>query len=229
MSGHSGVQPIPTRVLIAEDSEPDLALLKAYLKDGGSELDFASNARIALEKVRSAHPDLLLLDLHDPTTEGVKIACAIRQWEISNQARPLPILALMRSGALEEVQTNLETVCTECLSKPVEKSALLDAIARHIGKIRITPPEGLETLVPDYLAIVRREMNEILSGGDSENYELSRRWGHQSKGEGESYGFPEIARTGVAVELAAMAADKDKIRNQLVALSNYLDRVEIVA
>jgi hypothetical protein len=51
---------------------------------------------------------------------------------------------------------------------------------------------------------------------------------HQFKGEGESYGFPEITRTGAAVELAAMAADEDEIRKQILALSTYLDRVEIV-
>jgi CheY-like chemotaxis protein len=229
MSGDRSVHPIPTRILIAEDSELDLALLKAFLKDGGFELHFAGNGRIALEKVRSARPDLLLLGLHCSRPERLKTACAIRRWEVNNHALPMPIVALTSSAAVDGAQRNLETGYTECLSKPIEKSALLDAIARHIGKVPITPPEGLETLVPDYLAIVRREMNEILSGGDSKDCELSRRWGHQSRGEGESYGFPEIARTGVAVELAAMAADTDEIRIQLLALSRYLDRVEIVA
>ena len=71
-------------------------------------------------------------------------------------------------------------------------------------------------------------MNEILAGGDSKDCKIARRLGHQFKGEGEGYGFPEITRTGAAVELAAMAADEDEIRSQILALSNYLDRVEIV-
>ena len=71
-------------------------------------------------------------------------------------------------------------------------------------------------------------MNEILAGGDSKGCELARRLGHQFKREGESYGFPEITRTGAALELAAIADDGDEIRSQILALSTYLDRVEIV-
>ena len=57
---------------------------------------------------------------------------------------------------------------------------------------------------------------------------MPRRLGHQFKGSGEGYGFPEITRAGAAVELAAKAADQDEIRSQILALSTYLDRVEIV-
>jgi PleD family two-component response regulator len=39
-----------TRILIAEDSEYNLALLKAYLKGSGFELDFAENGQIAVDK-----------------------------------------------------------------------------------------------------------------------------------------------------------------------------------
>ena len=69
---------------------------------------------------------------------------------------------------------------------------------------------------------------EILAGGDSKDCEIARRLGHQFKGSGEGYGFPEITRAGAAVELAAMAADEDEIRSQILALAAFLDRVEIV-
>jgi hypothetical protein len=57
---------------------------------------------------------------------------------------------------------------------------------------------------------------------------IARRVGHQFKGSGEGYGFPEITRAGAAVELAAMSANEDEIRSQILALASYLDRVEIV-
>ena len=64
--------------------------------------------------------------------------------------------------------------------------------------------------------------------GDSKDYNSARRLGHQFKGSGAGYGFPEITRTGAAVELAAKATDPDEIRSQILALASYLDRVEIV-
>jgi len=222
-------QKAATRILIAEDSEHKLALLKAYLKGGGFELDFAGNGQIAVDKVISGRPQLVLMDLQMPVMDGLEATRVIRQWEAATRARPIPILALTAHAAGDGAGKSLEAGCTEHLTKPIKRATLLEAIARNIsGKIRITPTEGIEDLVPAYLASVRRDMNEILGGADSKGCELARRLGHQFKGEGESYGFPEIARTGAALELAALADDGDEIRSQILALATYLDRVEIV-
>jgi Hpt domain len=106
---------------------------------------------------------------------------------------------------------------------------LLEAIARQIGgTIRITPPHGIEELVPNYLASVRQAMDKILAGVDASDCTIAKRLGHQLKGTGQGYGFPEITRTGAAVELAAAAANEDEIRSQILSLATYLDRVKIV-
>jgi PAS domain S-box-containing protein len=221
-------QPV-SRILIAEDSEHNLALMKAYLKDSGFELDFAENGEIAVEKVISGHPHLVLMDLQMPVMDGLEAARAIRQWEAKTHEPPIPIIALTAHAVGEGAGTSLEAGCTVHLTKPIKKTTLLEAISFQLrGKIRVTPPEGVADLVPSYLAKVRRDINEILAGGDSKDCQLARRVGHQFKGEGEGYGFPEITRTGTAVELAAMAANEDEIRSQILALSTYLDRVEIV-
>jgi PAS domain S-box-containing protein len=222
-------QKAATRILIAEDSELNLALVKAYLRGSGFELDFAENGQIAVDKVISGRPHLVLMDLQMPVMGGLEATRIIRQWEAATQVRPIPILALTAHAAGDGAGRSLEAGCTEHLTKPIKRATLLEAIARNLsGKIRITPSEGVEDLVPAYLASVRRGMNEILAGADSKGCEVALRVGHQFKGEGESYGFPEITRTGAAVELAAIADDGDEIRNQILALSTYLDRVEIV-
>jgi len=71
-------------------------------------------------------------------------------------------------------------------------------------------------------------MGEILAGVDSNDCQIARRLGHQFKGSVNGYGFPEITRTGAAVELAAIAANEDEIRRQILALAAFLDRVEVV-
>jgi len=82
-------------------------------------------------------------------------------------------------------------------------------------------------LVPNYLMTVRRDMDEILACVDSQDCKVACRLGHELKGSGEGYGFPEITRTGAAVELAALNADGDEIRSQILALANYLDQVQV--
>jgi len=226
--GPAGQQPL-YRILIAEDSEDNLILMKAYLKDRGFELDAAENGKIAVEKVMTGHPHLVLMDMQMPVMDGLEATRAIRQWEAKTNARPIPIVALTAHAAGEAVVRSLQAGCTEHLTKPIKKATLLGAIARHLGgKIQITPPKGIEALVPSYLANVRRDMDQILASGESKDCAIARRLGHQLKGSGEGYGFPEITRTGAAVELAALAANEDEIRKQILALAAYLDRVEVV-
>jgi signal transduction histidine kinase/CheY-like chemotaxis protein len=216
------------RILIVEDSADNLALVRAYLKGGGFQLDFAENGKIAVEKVISDHPHLVLMDLQMPVMGGLEATRIIRQWEAETRAHPIPILALTAHAAAEDAGRSMEAGCTEHLTKPIKKSALLEAISRHLAvKIHITPPEGIEGLVPKYLENVRRGIHEILAAGDSKDYDTARRLGHQFKGSGVGYGFPEISRSGAAVELAAKSSDPDEIRSQILALASYLDRVEI--
>jgi CheY-like chemotaxis protein len=221
-------QPI-TRILIAEDSEDNLVLTKAYLKDCGFTLDIADNGRIAVEKAISGNPHLVLMDLQMPVMDGLQATRAIREWEAETHAHPMPILALTAHATEEAVSQSMAAGCTEHLTKPIKKATLLEAISRHIaGIIRITPPAGVESRVPKYLANIRRDMDAILADADSKDCSTARRLGHQFKGTGEGYGFPEIARAGAAVELAAIAANQGEICNQIRALAAYLDRVEVV-
>jgi hypothetical protein len=105
----------------------------------------------------------------------------------------------------------------------------LEAIARHIhGVIRVTPPEGIEGLVPGYLASVRRDMAAMVTAVDAQDCAVAGRLGHQFKGTGSGYGFPEITKTGGAIEVAARNSNECEIRRQILSLAAYLDRVEVV-
>jgi CheY-like chemotaxis protein len=169
------------------------------------------------------------MDLQMPVMDGLEATRAIRRWEAKTHAPPIPILALTAHASEEGIGRSLEAGCTEHLTKPIKKTTLLAAISRNLsGTILITPPEGIEELVPNYLASVRHDMDTILAGVDAKDCNVAGRLGHQLKGTGEGYGFPEITRTGAAIELAARTANEGEIRRQIRALATYLDRVEIV-
>ena len=217
------------RILVAEDSEYNLVLVKAYLKDCGFILDFAENGRIAVDKVVTGRSDLVFMDLQMPVMDGLEATRAIREWEARTKQRPIPILALTAHAVGDGIKLSMEAGCNEHLTKPVKRATLLDAIDRYLGeKVRIVPPEGVVELIPNYLANVRNDMSKILAGVDSKDCGVAQQIGHQFKGSGAGYGFPEITRAGAAVELAAIAADENEIRNQILTLAAYLDQVEVV-
>jgi signal transduction histidine kinase/CheY-like chemotaxis protein len=225
-SGITRRQPI-YRILIAEDSEDNIVLISAYLKDQGFELDFAENGKVAVDKMISGKPDLILMDLQMPVMDGLAATRAIRVLEATTHANPIPIIALTAHAGTEN---SLEAGCTEHLTKPIRKATLLEAMGRYITVESTGPPAGNKPpSAAKYLADVQRGIGEILEGIENKDCKVAHRLGHQFKRSGEDYGFPEIARTGAAIELAALTADEHEIRNQIVALATYLDRVRVSA
>ena len=99
----AGLHPQVTRILIAEDSEDNLVLTKAYLKDCGFAIDVAENGQIAVEKAISGNPHLVLMDLQMPVMDGLQATHAIREREAETHAHPMPILALTAHATAEAV------------------------------------------------------------------------------------------------------------------------------
>ena len=90
---------------------------------------------------------------------------------------------------------SLSAGCSEHLSKPIKRTTLLEAIARHIhGVIRVTPPEGIEGLVPDYLASVRRDMATMMTAIGERDCAIPGRLGHQFKGTGDGRSFQRLRK-----------------------------------
>jgi PAS domain S-box-containing protein len=216
-----------TRVLIVEDCEDNLFLVKAYLNDPRFDLDVAGNGNVAVAKVIAGAYDIVLMDVQMPVMDGYTATRAIRQWEKEKRLPAVPILALTADALKEDAEKSRNAGCTAFLSKPISQTTLLDAIFRYTGEhVRVRPPEGIRAFVPQYLENVRRNMGDILAGVERSDYEIARKLGHQMKGSGTSYGFPEVTSAGAAVEIAAKAGDGHEIRRQLFHLASDLDRAE---
>jgi PAS domain S-box-containing protein len=146
------VRPV-TRILIVEDSEFNVLLMKAYLKQSGFEIEVAENGQIGVDKVISNRPDLVLMDLQMPVMGGLEATRAIRDWEAKNRLPPIPILAVTAHAAGDGAVTSLEAGCSEHLTKPIKKATLMNAISHHLdARVRIVPPSETEDSVPTVLA-----------------------------------------------------------------------------
>jgi CheY-like chemotaxis protein/HPt (histidine-containing phosphotransfer) domain-containing protein len=130
---------VAARILVVEDSEFNVTLVKAYLKDSGYELAIAENGKVGVEKTMSWNPHLILMDLLMPVMDGLEATRAIRLWEAKTHARPVPILALTAHATGEGPGGSLEAGCNEHLTKPINKATLLGAISRHLGRTKNFP------------------------------------------------------------------------------------------
>jgi CheY-like chemotaxis protein/HPt (histidine-containing phosphotransfer) domain-containing protein len=222
-----------TRILIAEDSEDNLFLVRAYLKGSGCEIDEARNGQEAVDKVLSGNFDLVLMDLQMPVMDGFQATGRIREWEKENKHPPIPILALTAHALAEYGPRTLEAGCTAHLTKPISKATLLAAIAKYsgsnnVGTIRVQGDPELRDLMPGFLDSRRRDLEAMRAALKDANLEAIRVLGHNMKSCAPGYGLPEITDMGASLEAAAQRQDDDDIRKHLEALFEYLAHVEVV-
>lgn len=94
--GRRWAQPLGSgieRVLVVDDSEISLDIMKNQLASVGVAVDTAGNGRQALRKYRAADYDLILTDLDMPELSGLGLMHAIRRLEKAS-GRRTPILAI---------------------------------------------------------------------------------------------------------------------------------------
>ena len=71
--------PVKSRILIADDNQPNVELLEAFLSDVDCEIAIAVDGRDTLDKVASFKPDLILLDVMMPKLSGFEVCKKLKQ------------------------------------------------------------------------------------------------------------------------------------------------------
>ncbi len=83
----------------------------------------------ALVQAYSSAPDLILLDIHMPSRDGLSV---VRELRNDPRFESIPILAVTATAMKGDRQKGLEAGFTEYLTKPVSLSALREIIARFL-------------------------------------------------------------------------------------------------
>jgi two-component system sensor histidine kinase/response regulator len=144
------------RVLVAEDNDLNIALLRELLSQRGHQLEFARDGRVALDLALKGDCDLMLLDLHMPELDGFAVVRAIREHERGTN-RHLPIIALTARSSARDRERCLAAGMDEFLSKPMEAAVLWAAVDRLMTQWppAAAAPSHLEPGLLDARAILR--------------------------------------------------------------------------
>jgi CheY-like chemotaxis protein len=127
-SAPSAVLDRPLKILMADDSRDNRALIRAYLKKTPYHLEEAEDGQQAIDKFIAGNFDLVLMDIQMPIVDGYEATSTIRVWEAANSRHRTPIVALTASALEEAVHRTKEAGCDAHVTKPVRKATLLDAI-----------------------------------------------------------------------------------------------------
>jgi len=116
------------RILLAEDNLDNVLLVNMFLKQTSHHLDVAKDGLEALEKARTNHYDVILMDVQMPKMSGYEATAAIRRFEEAEGRTPNLIIALTAHALKEDEQRSLDAGCNGHLTKPLKKKVLLDIL-----------------------------------------------------------------------------------------------------
>ncbi len=114
-------------VLIVEDIEDNLMLIKSLLELADFRVVEARNGREAIDQAQAHHPDLILLDMSLPEIDGWTVARTLRQLP---EFRSTFIVALTAHAMQGDREKTLEAGCDEFMTKPIDVPTFLPAITK---------------------------------------------------------------------------------------------------
>jgi len=126
------------KIIVADDESIIRLGLRAMLADLGHEALLAANGREALSLARSTSPDLAILDIEMPLTDGLEAARVIAR------KHPMAILILTAYSQQDLIQRAAQLPIQGYLVKPVNERDLAAAIEVAIARFEETQAAARE-------------------------------------------------------------------------------------
>jgi two-component system nitrogen regulation response regulator NtrX len=118
----------PGYILVVDD-EPDIRrLVQEILEDEHYKVVTAENAKAAREAVRKQRPDLVLLDIWMPDTDGISL---LREWSQSGNLE-MPVIMISGHGTVETAVEATRLGAYDFIEKPLSMGKLLVTVERAL-------------------------------------------------------------------------------------------------
>ena len=125
----SAFRPDNCLILSVDDLPQNLQALGSLLDNAGYATTFASSGQQAIDRARSARPDLILLDLMMPGMNGLQTCFALQE---DPQTREIPIIFITANPDREHLLAAFAAGAVDYVTKPFEVRELLARVKTHL-------------------------------------------------------------------------------------------------
>ena len=115
------------RVMAVDDDPVIRGLLEVNLEMEGHQVITAVDGQDALDKVRTEHPELILLDVMMPNVNGWQVAEALKD---DPTTRDIPVIFLSARAMEADVRKGTELGVQSYVTKPFDPIELMDLVHR---------------------------------------------------------------------------------------------------
>jgi two-component system cell cycle response regulator len=117
-------------VLVVEDNELNMKLVRTLLQVGNYRVLCAENAGTGIRLAEEHLPDLILMDIQLPDMDGL---AATRQIKNDPKTRGIPVVALTAYAMEKDRRMAMEAGCVDHMTKPINTKAFLSSVSRYVS------------------------------------------------------------------------------------------------
>ncbi len=124
------------KILVIDDDEAILELIKINMELTGYTCIISSDPVKGFQMIKQEKPDLVILDVMMPGTDGYSVALKIRQ---TDGIKDTPIIMLTALGELDDKLKGFNSGIDDYLTKPFEIEELKARVLALLNRARLTP------------------------------------------------------------------------------------------
>ncbi len=117
-----------TKILIVEDIEDNIKILKMFLKDLQIETFVSRNGQEALDLLEENQVDLILMDVQMPVLDGISASKIIKKNE---NLKDIPIVILSAFAMKEQIE-EIKKIADFYITKPILKKKLINVLKKFL-------------------------------------------------------------------------------------------------
>ena len=122
-------------ILIVDDVPANLGVITDYLESFGFRVVIARNGASALERVKYAHPDIILLDVEMPVMDGFEACLKLK---LDETTKDIPVIFMTALSSIEEKVKGFEVGAVDYVIKPIQSEEVLARIITHLRLRNLT-------------------------------------------------------------------------------------------
>lgn len=136
------------QILVVDDEADIRSLLEEILTEEGYGVHVAADAGQARASRSRDKPDLVLLDIWMPDTDGITL---LREWSSDEDLKPCPVVMMSGHGTVETAVEATRLGAFDFIEKPVSLAKLLTVVERALAAEGVPQKAGTRPLLPPML------------------------------------------------------------------------------
>ncbi len=116
------------KVLIIEDNEQNLYMMKYLLESGGFEVASATTGREGIAAAEELRPAVILLDIQLPLMDGYAVAAELRKIPA---VAATPIIVVTSYAMAGDRERALAAGATDYMEKPIDPATFVSRVSKY--------------------------------------------------------------------------------------------------